>query len=236
MSSSTSKVRSVQLDKLHPYIQDMLAIVSNTAANDLLMTTPCDFDVGPRTDEAIRIDFITRKYQKLQWATQKTPPDPFKAIEDLDFLGLFHAMNLGRAEEKCDTMMPIHAAVQSGDPVMIAIAVCCSLDLDVLDGNGWTPLVYAMYYGNNEAARFLLSMGAKREKTKIDLSTLTIYNGDRDMIDQLAAFGPRDREAATFKPVSVKFAKGKNALMTELLVPIGTRKLCKLYRETAAVV
>jgi hypothetical protein len=234
MSSTTSKVRSVQLDHLHSYIQDMLCIVSNTAANDLLMTTPCDFDVGPRTEEPIRMDFITRKYQKMQWATKTPPPDPFKAIEDLDFLGLFHAMNFGRGDDRFETMAPIHAAVQSGDPIMIAIAVCCTLDIDVVDGNGWTSLCYAVYYGNNEAAKFLLSMGAKREKAKIDLSTLTIYNGDKDLIDQLVTF--TGTMSSTFKPACTKFAKGKNALMTELLIPLGTRKLCKVYRETAALV
>jgi hypothetical protein len=235
LSSSTSKVRSVQLDKLHSWIQDMLILLSNDAANNFLLANKGDLEIGPRTDEAVRIDYITRKYQKKEWAITTSPPDPFEAITGLNFLALLHAMNFGRADDKFESMTPLHAAVQSGDPVLIAIAACCSVDLDVPDSNGWTPFCYALFYGDTEAAKFLLSLGAKPDKAKIDLLTLALYNGDREILEQIPITASAGNVATAFTPVSTKFAMGKRVGFVQIAIPPGTRKMSKLYREAMTV-
>jgi hypothetical protein len=227
-----SKVRSVQLDKLHPYIEDMLLLMSNASANGLLLTAPCDVDVGPRMDDQTRTSYILRKYQKLEWATKTPPPDPFDAITRLDFMGLFHALNFGRAEEKCDGLSPLHAAVQCGEPLIVSIAACCVQDIDVLDAAGWTPLCHALFYGQNEIAHFLLSLGAKPENALIDVGLLALYNGDRDLTDTVLLTSKADPNAVVLRPSSARFASERNAWIVEIIVPDGTKQVSRLYRET----
>jgi hypothetical protein len=232
MGVTVSKVRSVQLDKLHWYIEDMLLLMSNAAANNLLLSAPCDVDVGPRMDDHIRTNYILRKYQKLEWAVKTPPPDPFEAITRGDFLGLFHALNFGRAEDKCEGLSPLHAAVQSGDSLLVTIAACCVQDLDILDAGGWTPLCYALFYGENEIAQFLLSLGAKPEKAQIDVGLLALYDGDRDLADTVLLTSKTDPNAVVFRPSSAKFASERNARLEEIVMPAGTKQVSKLYRET----
>jgi hypothetical protein len=232
MGVTVSKVRSVQLDKLHPYIEDMLLLMSNAPANALLLAAPCDVEVGPRMDDLARTGYILRKYQKLDWAVKTPPPDPFEAITSLDFMGLFHALNFGRADEKCEGLSPLHAAVQSGDALMVTIAACCVQDLDVLDAGGWTPLCYALFYGENEIAHFLLSLGAKPEKAAIDAGLLALYNGDRDLADTVLLTSKSDPSTTVFRPSSTRFASERNAPLVEIVVPAGTKQLSKMYRET----
>jgi hypothetical protein len=210
----------------------MLTLLCNTAANELLLAAPCDADIGPWTDEIVRANFIMRKYQKLEWANKDKSPDPFDAIQTSDYFAFFHALNLGRADDKFKTLTPLHAAVQSGDPLMVAIATCCAHDVDALDGNGWTPLVYALFYGENDIARFLLSFGSKPEKGEIDVGTLALYNGDKELLETvLLSAGKREANASIFRPICTKFAAGKNAAITEILVPVGTKRFYKMYRD-----
>jgi hypothetical protein len=231
MSSTTSKVRSVQLDTLHIYIQQLLRLMGNSAANSLLIATPPDCGIGPRTDERQRASFITRKYQGREWATPRNPPDPFEAIANRDFLAFFHAMNFGRGADRVDGISPLHAAVQSGDVILVTIAACCSHEIDGLDGNGWTPFCYALFYGENEIAKFLLAMGAIPEKANMDICALAFYNGDKELINvvlQLPEFMGTSPEELIIS--SNRFARGRNIMTARIRIPQATKELAKLYK------
>jgi hypothetical protein len=132
-------------------------------------------------------------------------------------------------------MTPLHAAVQSGDPILIAIATCCSVDLDVLDSNGWSPICYAIFYADTETAKFLLQSGSKVEKAKTDLITLALYHADPEILELLAAATVTRNVATAFRPVSTRFATGNRAEIAEVLVPIATRKVSRMYREVITV-
>jgi hypothetical protein len=199
----------------------------------LLLAQPPDLEVGPRTEEAVRSQFITRKYQKLDWATTEPPPDPFEAILGFDFMGLFHAMNFGRSADKAESLTPLHAAVQNGDPVLVAIAACCTVDLDVLDSSGWTPLCYALFYGENEIAKFLLQLGAKPENAKCDICDLAMYNGALDLIDQILPRGfHREGNGGIMRPISTRFAQGRHASVTEVTISPAIKELVRGYKPT----
>lgn len=220
MSSTTSKVRSIQLDKLHPYIQDMLSVMTNSAANNLLMSKPCNVEVIPRMEEPPRRDFITRKYQAREWATSDPVPNPFDAIKNLDHLSLIHAMNFGKADEKYASLTPVHAAVESGDPLMVAIASCCVNDLDITDCNGWTPLTYALVYDHRNIAKFLLQMGANPAKASVDMVALACKTGDPDIIGQVLALAKYDPSAShTYKPACTEFVSSVNSAISEVVIP-----------------
>ena len=220
MSVNTSKVRSMQLDKLHPFIQDMLNLLSN-AANDLLLEKSPPIDVTPRMDEPVRRDFITRKYQTREWATRNPVPDPFEAILKRDYMSLFWACNFGRGEEKYDSMTVLQAAVESGSETLVTIAACCTNDIDATDSNGWTALTYALVYGFTEIGKFLISMGARADHSKVDMRVLACFLRDKDIINHVMEFTSASRPCLEFRPKSTKFATGSHASFTELVIVKG---------------
>jgi hypothetical protein len=207
--------------------------MSNRPVNTLLLAKQPDVEIGPRTDENLREVFITRKYQKLDWAVSGEVPDPFKAIEAGDFLGLFHAISFGRAHDVSEGMTPLHAAVQSGDVVMTTIATCCVNDADVCDSGGWTPLCYALFYNEIEIAKFLLAMGANAHRATIDICSLAVYTGEKDIIAAVLADAEFDEKAtAELMPSSKKFARGRNATIDKIRITPEIKQMVKIYRQT----
>lgn len=231
MSVKTSKVRSLQLDKLHSFIHDTIGLLSNSAANELLLERAAgDLDVNPRMDEQKRREFITRKYKDREWATTKEAPDPFEAIENGDYLGLLFALNFGKNESTFESMTVLQAAVQSGDPTLVAIAACCTDNIDAVDSNGWTALTYALVYGFTDIARFLIGMGARADRARVDMGVLACYVGDDEIIDQvLEVVAVNSRSSLTFRPVTTKFATGPSALLTELVIPERARQFLRRH-------
>jgi hypothetical protein len=221
----------MQLDTLHPFIVEMLQMITNSAANSLLMEQQCDVEVGPRMEDQTRIAFITRKYVKKEWAVSSEVPDPFESIKRMDFLGLFHALNFGRAEDRYEGLTPLHAAVQSGESLLVTIAALCQTDIDVLDTNGWTPLCYALFYGENDIAKFLIGLGANPAKAQIDIGLLAVYNGEKELIENVLGNSKTDSDIGIFRPVSGSFAAGKNAVLTEIVIPQVTKQVYRMYRD-----
>jgi hypothetical protein len=232
MGVTTSKVRSVQLDHIHPYVQDMLKLMTNSAANGLLLVLPRQVEIGPRTELAARKSFIMRKSQQLEWAVKIEPQDPFDAITQFDFLALFHAMNFGRAEERCDSLTILHAAVQSGDPLLVTIAACCQPEIDAVDSNGWTALCYALFLRLNEISRFLIGLGAIPEKAQMDVGLLAMCNGDYRLLDAVVFASREDPRALELTPASLRFASRAQARVAKIVVPHSTRQAYAQYRRT----
>lgn len=235
MSTKVSKIRSIILDKLNPTINDILTVLTNDAANSILMTRPCDFEVTPRIDKELRENFIQQKYQLKTWATQKPIPDPFECILKLDYYGLFHAMNFGKADADFNSLKPIHAACAIGNKIICGIAVCCSDDINILDSNGWSPICYAIFYENIEIVKFLLDLGVHLEDSKIDVFTLAIATGNQELInifldsysDDLGEFIPAEK----FVPLTTKFAPIGKQNLKELVVNNEVITLSRLLRS-----
>ncbi|KAK8842673.1 hypothetical protein M9Y10_025533 [Tritrichomonas musculus] len=239
LSSSKSKVRSTLLDNLSPLIYDMLTMMTNEAANRLLLAEPpTNINVGPRMDEESRQAYITNKYVNLSYALKTTQvPDPFNAIINNDYYALFHAMNFGKADELYESLTPLHAAAACGDSMIAAIAACCSDTIDVKDGNGWTPLTYAVYYDNVDIIKFLVDFGAQPQKETADLFTLVVAVGDEEVMDILlktAHYSGFNSSSArkVFKPKTTIFASERKADLTQIVVTDDIKNLANLlYRE-----
>ncbi|KAH0790159.1 ARF GAP-like zinc finger-containing protein [Histomonas meleagridis] len=213
LSTKTSKVRSLMLDKMHPFLQNMLTEMTNSAANKLLLERPCDMEVSPRMNDQLRSIYITRKYQQKEWATKAPIPDPFEAILNNDHRSLFHALNFGKTDEQFDSVKPLHAACAKGDPLLVAIAASCSAFLDVQDLNGWTPLCYAVFYRNVEVVKFLIDFGAQPDKAGIDLFTLVLIINDEEMNKLLLDKAATTPKMRVYAPRTTKFApQGKEDL------------------------
>ena len=228
LSTVTSKVRSTILDNLDPLINDMLTLMTNNAANSLLLAKQPDIEVDPRMEEQLRALYITRKYQRMDWKSEAKVPNPFKAILNLDYFALFHALNFGRSQDLYETLTPLHAAAAYGNPMILAITACCSLDIDPLDENGWTPLVYAVYYENVDIVKFLIKFGAQPSQARVDLFTLAVAVGNEEIMDLVLKNTKFDASETIFKPKSTKFAPEKKANLTEIVVSKDAKELANL--------
>ncbi|OHT11273.1 ARF GAP-like zinc finger-containing protein [Tritrichomonas foetus] len=228
MSSTKSKVRSTILDKLHPLIQDMLILMTNNAANSLLLTKKADMEVDPRMDDQLRNIYIARKYQRMDWKTDKETPNPFEAILNLDYFALFHAMNFDKNEQLYESLTPLHAAAAGGNAMITTIAACCSQSIDPLDDNGWTPLSYAVYYDNLDVARFLVDFGAQPSAANMDLFTLAVAVGNEDMMTLILKTAKYIPGTNSFKPKTTAFAPNKKVDLLQITVSQETKDLANL--------
>jgi ankyrin repeat protein len=207
----------------------MLSVFGHSVANSILLEKPCPIEVNPRMADSLRNSFIAKKYQTLEWANRENIPDPFEAIRNGDFISLFRAMNLNKADVKKNSLTPLHAAVQSGDPLLATIACCCVTNVDPLDDNGWTPLCHAIFYGFNEIARFLLSVGAHPEACKIDLLSLAVWNGDPDVIEPVLAAQKVEAKGEEYFPISGGFTAGSAALREKVVISDKVRDSVRMY-------
>ncbi|KAH0788553.1 cilia- and flagella-associated protein [Histomonas meleagridis] len=234
MSTKISKIRSIVLDDLHPFYHDLLKILTNECSNSLLMSKTCDIDVGARMDEDIRTMFVTLKYQKKQWATAKLPPDPFESIERLDFRALVHSMNFGRATDVFEGIKPIHAAAAIGNPIIVAIAVSCTVEVDEPDTNKWTALCYSIFYQNIETVKFLLDCGAKTKETEVDLLLMAVATGNQQLVELFLENTTKSdsEKVQKFVPASTRFAPYGLKEQKELIVTNETRTITRLLRAS----
>lgn len=217
---------------MHPFLQLMLNTMTNSAANDLLLKKNCDMAVGPRMNEQLRAIYITRKYQRKEWADTEPVPDPFEAILKKDHLKLFHALNFGRCDEQLDSLLPLHAAASFGDPLLMAITASCSDVLDVQDINGWTPLCYAAFYENVEIVKFLLDFGSQPDSSGIDLFTLVVKINNDELNKILLPKLQYKGNNKVFIPRSVKFAPEDKKNRLQIDIDSETQALAKSLSDS----
>jgi ankyrin repeat protein len=98
-----------------------------------------------------------------------------------------------------------------------------------LDKNGWTPLCHAVFYGFNEIARFLFSMGARPDASKIDLLSLAVWNGDPDIIEPVLASQKVEANGKEYVPVSGEFATGQAALREKVVISDKIQEAVQIY-------
>ncbi|KAH0789961.1 ARF GAP-like zinc finger-containing protein [Histomonas meleagridis] len=232
MSTKVSKIRSVILDKLHPFYHNLLNVLTNECSNSLLLSKDCDVEVGPRMDDDIRTMYVLKKYQNKQWATVTPPPDPFESIERLDFRALVHSMNFGRATDVFEGIKPIHAAAAIGNPIIVAIAVSCTVEVDEPDTNKWTALCYAIFYQNIETVKFLLDCGAKTKETEVDLLLMAVATGNQQLVELFLENTTKSdsEKVQKFVPTSTRFAPYGLREQKELIVTNEIRTITRLLR------
>lgn len=61
----------------------------------------------------------------------------------------------------------LHLAASVGDPLITLLIAYNMPDIDILDESGWSPLSYASFYGNAEAAEALLVAGSNPNLSKV---------------------------------------------------------------------
>ena len=203
-----SKVRSLELDTINPLILQMLSKLNNKYANSLLLEKLTDKDnlISEHSPESKRIEFINDKYITKKWISNNSIPDPFDAIKNHDIKSLLFSLNL-KNDVIYKTLTPLHAAAAIGDPDIVALTICNFDNIDPLDGNGWTPLAYAVFYEHPQIVNLFIDMGSNPSLCNADLRLMAIAGGNQSVIKQiLSEFESKQVGPVTFEPYCSDFA------------------------------
>src|SRR5699024_12457618 len=82
------------------------------------------------------------------------------------------------ADAEGDT--PMHHAARSSDPGAVALLRDAAADIDILNGDGLTPLGVACMAGNWRLAKFLLERGARAQVEGATPSLVAAAGGEED--------------------------------------------------------
>lgn len=207
LSSTNSKVRSITLDKIHPITLQMMEKIGPNYANELLLHKPHKEKIDLRTEDPLRQIYITRKYVNFEWRNRDEAPDPFVAIQNKDIKALFYAAHFGRIDDRDETLTPLHAACSLGDPHAVALLAFCSSDINCLDGNGWTPLCYAVYYQHIKIVEFLLHFGASPLLGTVSIRKMAIATKNIELAKIILLSAPQNSDQSIlFSPITTKYA------------------------------
>ena len=205
LSSSSSKVRSISLDNLHPYVFEMFEKIGYDTINKFLLSKPHKEKIDNRTEETIRQIYITRKYIFKEWANINLN-DPFEAIQARDIKALYYSIhsndkNINLTDE---SLTPLHAACSLGDYISVTFLSYCVNDLNIKDDNGWTPLYYSVFFNHIGIVDFLLQLGAQITN---EIKTIAIYTQNKEMMLKISKkIEPLPKNWKKIQPFTLKYS------------------------------
>ena len=165
LGPSHSRVRSPTLDTIPKYMLETFKKINELAdSNQLLEKNVGERKIEPAVTSEEREHFIQDKYVSLIYAKQ-TKMDIMKEIENKDFYAVYQCICSGN-HRTYSGFLPLHEAAIVGDPyILCLIAMHCDI-IDITDNSGWTPLTYAVFYGNKEAVEVLKEFGSNPDASK----------------------------------------------------------------------
>lgn len=219
LTSSVSKVRSLTLDKIDPYSRRLIEIIGNEQANKVLEANLGELQMlDPSASKEQRELFVRLKYQECAMTIKRGETvdiDIFQAIRDRDVLKIYKALCIERNMMVCNSILyeakiaergkftPLHYAAAIGDPLIVHLIALNTNDLSPLDDGGWSPLAYAAYYGQIDAAQVLLRDGSNPKVSPENHPYhIAISRGKQNLASMLLPFWDSDEnvEPKEFKP------------------------------------
>ena len=165
LTTSVSKVRSLTLDKLDRFTVKLVSELGNIKANSILEgSAASDKKITKDCSKETREAYIRDKYVKCAFVDDDNSEiDMETAIYNNDLMGVYKNLCLARKRgitPKNGTYTWLHLAASVGHPIITLLIAYNTNPINVLDKGGWSPLSYAAFYGNDEAAEALLNVGA----------------------------------------------------------------------------
>lgn len=170
LGPTISRVRSIVLDTIHPWPLKVFEKLSTSPTNQFLEYKVEDRDkITASSSNEKREEYIRKKYVDLAFADDR-PKDYniFEAIEEGDLFKVFKCVATGDHKTGGD-YLPIHAAAIQGDALVLTLIAMNMNNLDEADNGGWTALIYAVYYDNEECVNCLIDLGSDPEKSSVPL-------------------------------------------------------------------
>ncbi|OHT01160.1 centaurin gamma [Tritrichomonas foetus] len=187
--SGISIIKSLKLDKVDIYYKKMRDFLPENQINkfyESLLENKNEL-IQPDSDVTKRQQFIERKYVKTEFADKKLPQkDIFTLIKDQDIENLMKFLFIQKLDKirYPNNFLPLHAAAIAGNPLVVAIILTNSEELNQVDDFGWTPISYATYYNNKQVVEVLLSFHANLNATKsAHPCQIALYSANEDMLD-----------------------------------------------------
>ncbi len=152
---------------------------------------------GPSFELPVNSTAVVNRYQKenlLDYAPKKTPSLP-KDEEEAEFKPV---ANPNQADSKGFTLLM--KAAKNGNDFDIKNLIASGADLDLIDKDGWTALMYAVRYQENYSiVEALINAGARvKTKNKFEVSSLTLaasYNNNPQILKLLLeSYNPSEKE------------------------------------------
>jgi len=199
MYSNQSKVRSIVLDDIHPFVFQLFDSLGLGYSNTFLLSKQHKESIDNRTEEALRQIYITRKYIYKEWSRDSKKIDPFKALLKKDIVSLFESIHSGNIYDKDESLTLLHAACSLGYKEAVCLLVFSMKDIDCKDANEWTPLAYATHFQHLEIIEFLMKFGAAVNTTILQIAN----NTNNEAIIRL--YGNKSTELTLTVPFSLKY-------------------------------
>jgi hypothetical protein len=157
LTTTVSKVRSLTLDQLDNATLKVFKVIGNIEANKALEAKVGTAKIADGVPKADREEFIRRKYAQREFALSE-PVNLIQAVKQLDYVTVFRGVCAGQLTVDQPGYNALHAAASSGQATMCLLLALNMENLQQID-RGWSPLAYAAYYENKDAARALIDAG-----------------------------------------------------------------------------
>ena len=154
-----SKVRSITLDKLEPELMEAMSVLGNTITNDLLLKTldtagPSGLEVPtPKSDRGTREKWITAKYSERRFVepADVSPDELYQRFYEVCGTGplpillkyILQGVEVNRKNSQDGDKAPLHNAAIKKNSQVTDFLLLWTSDMDIMDGQGYTPLHYA---------------------------------------------------------------------------------------------
>lgn len=159
MTTSVSKVRSLTLDRMEQGVLDLMAMIGNERANQVLEERmPEGTKPSSTCERAIRHEFLVRKYQRCEFVDETNPVDVHQAIRDGDIMAVFRGICQMKKLKQSDNNLLKEAAAFGNEQIVLIVGLNTD-NINDIDSGGWSALSYAAFYGRIGAAQALLHMG-----------------------------------------------------------------------------
>ena len=184
LGPSHSRVRSPTLDSIPKYQLETFEKINEIPdSNKILEKNAGDKKIDSSVSVEDRESFIQQKYVTLLYSAQ-TNDDIMNAIEKKDINTVYKCICAGN-HRRFNGFLPIHEAAIAGDPHILCLLGMHSDIVDIPDESGWTPLTYAVFYGNVECVKVLQELGSSPSSSKAVPLWLAAFSGGNEEMMKL---------------------------------------------------
>lgn len=207
-----SKVRSIALDNIDEFTIQLFQALGNKKVNSLLAPPGSPVIIHNCSLEA-RKKYLTEKYIEMKFLRTSRLNPPLEALSS-DLLKLLGCILSGEAQSfNMDSLNIIHIGAIMGDPLVVSLlALNYPEKINELDENGWTPLLYATYYGHFDVVRCLIIYNADATLGSINAYEIASYKQHVEIMEMLVYIRPdTPTEYSVIKPPFTKVKPKKRS-------------------------
>jgi len=213
LGSKYSRVRSLTLDSIDRYSQELMKQIGSIAINSILEETIFNEKIEPNATYEQRSLFIRKKYIEKTFINTNNSPQPIPSIINRDMISILRCILL-KTISIVDShgLTPLHIACCIGDPAIVTILSLNNPEmLNQLDVSGWSPMSYAAYYNHFHAVDALLTFGADPlSSVAANPFRVAEIKGNEKICEKLVSFKPSSNSTESNSEIPCNEYKPQN--------------------------